>query len=252
MRLLMAFLFLISSAYAQEAAPIKDNSFLVEEAYNQERGVVQHIGVYRADRTLHDGTFVFTQEWPFISSRHQLSYSLPITGASPRLENVILNYRYQLLQQNKIFLAPRLTAILPAHTSSSGIEFNLPLSLELNDSWVMHVNAGGNSISINNDTDAAHARTTSFISGLSFIYLSSTVFNILNEFTYTMAKTHNRESVETVSSFTWNPGVRFAVNFSSGTQLVPGLSFPLQTDGTNSEVGILFYLSFEHPFKKIK
>src|SRR5436190_17719788 len=99
MKYLSAFLLVLSRVYAQEAAPIKDNSFLVEEAYNQERGVVQHIGVFRADRTLHNGTFIFTQEWPFVSNRHQLSYSLPVSRVSQRLqlENILLNYRYQLL-----------------------------------------------------------------------------------------------------------------------------------------------------------
>ena len=39
------FLALTGAAMAEEpeAPPIQDNSFLVEEAYNQERGVVQHI-----------------------------------------------------------------------------------------------------------------------------------------------------------------------------------------------------------------
>ena len=32
---------------ASEAPPIQDNSFLVEEAYNQERGVVQHINTFQ-------------------------------------------------------------------------------------------------------------------------------------------------------------------------------------------------------------
>ena len=30
----------------KETPPIQDNSFLVEEAYNQERGVVQHISTF--------------------------------------------------------------------------------------------------------------------------------------------------------------------------------------------------------------
>lgn len=31
---------------AQEAVPIQDNSFLIEEAYNQESGVVQRISIF--------------------------------------------------------------------------------------------------------------------------------------------------------------------------------------------------------------
>ena len=44
------------------AAAVQDNSFLIEEAYNQEAGVVQHIlNLQRADR---DWFLSFTQEWP--------------------------------------------------------------------------------------------------------------------------------------------------------------------------------------------
>ncbi len=44
--------------------PISDNSFLVEEAYNQESRVVQHISTFSRGS---DGGWIytFTQEWPF-------------------------------------------------------------------------------------------------------------------------------------------------------------------------------------------
>ncbi len=44
-------------AQADEPAPIADNSFLIEEAYNQETGVVQHVGTFVRSRT---GDFEFT------------------------------------------------------------------------------------------------------------------------------------------------------------------------------------------------
>jgi hypothetical protein len=58
------------------AAGIQDNSLLIEEAYNQEAGVVQHIAtLHRPDgRQWH---FNFTQEWPLASQQHQFSYSVP-------------------------------------------------------------------------------------------------------------------------------------------------------------------------------
>jgi hypothetical protein len=256
---LTALLLLFSGAFAQEVAPIRDNSFLVEEAYNQESGIVQHIGLFRTDKQLHNGVFVFTQEWPVISSRHQFSYSLPLSRVSQELhlENILLNYRYQIVQQKEISIAPRLTAILPVHNkglsaSTSGIEFNLPVSSELSDSWVMHVNAGGNFVSEKGDTETTSMKTRASFSGLSFVYLASSVFNIINEFTYAVEKTISGESAVAISSFTWNPGFRFAINLKSGAQLVPGFSLPLQNVDAKSELGLLFYLSFEHSFRKIK
>src|SRR5581483_8134055 len=56
--------------------PIQDNSFLVEEAYNQEAGVVQHISVYSRLWNRKDWSYAFTQEWPGRNPRHQFSYTL--------------------------------------------------------------------------------------------------------------------------------------------------------------------------------
>ncbi|HET7042873.1 MAG TPA: hypothetical protein VFI13_12685, partial [Gemmatimonadales bacterium] len=44
-------------------APLQDNSFLIEEAYNQEHRVLQHISTAE----LHHGSalYSFTQEWPY-------------------------------------------------------------------------------------------------------------------------------------------------------------------------------------------
>ena len=60
---------------------IRDNSFLVEEAYNQEAGVVQHIltGAYAYQQVggsdLDSWNFGFTQEWPLFGQRRQLGYT---------------------------------------------------------------------------------------------------------------------------------------------------------------------------------
>ena len=63
---------LVTPLAAQDApgeAPISDNSFLIEEAYNQEPGVVQHISNFsRADLAARLGPIPFTQEWPFPGS----------------------------------------------------------------------------------------------------------------------------------------------------------------------------------------
>ena len=54
------------------SSPIQDNSFLVEEAYNQEDGVVQHISFFQY---LPSTGWAFTQtdEWPLRTIKHQLS-----------------------------------------------------------------------------------------------------------------------------------------------------------------------------------
>src|SRR5574341_420745 len=97
---------LFSAAAAGGAEPaipidgIADNSFLIEEAYNQEEAVVQHIfnAVYAKDPKRRGWAFNFTQEWPVFSQDHQFSYSIPSyrlreDGEAVRgIGDVLLNY----------------------------------------------------------------------------------------------------------------------------------------------------------------
>src|SRR5258708_3269413 len=62
---------------------IMDYSFLNEEAYNQDPGIVQHIfnAVYSIDDLSQPRQrrtdLSFTQEWPAYGQAHQLSYTVP-------------------------------------------------------------------------------------------------------------------------------------------------------------------------------
>jgi hypothetical protein len=83
-----------------EPVPIQDNSFLVEEAYNQERGVVQHVSTFSRSEGSDGWMYAFTQEWPVRSQFHQLSYTVPIArndvdNGSTGLGDIAINYRYQ-------------------------------------------------------------------------------------------------------------------------------------------------------------
>src|SRR3990172_6374608 len=104
---------------AGETPGIQDNSFLLEEAYNQEAGVVQHISFFERSFDGAGWVYAFTQEWPFRGLRHQVSLTLPIqdTGSagSTGVGDVALNYRYQVLGDGAARLAvtPRLSR--PGH-----------------------------------------------------------------------------------------------------------------------------------------
>lgn len=63
--ILFAVLFLgETSTFSEEAKKIQDNSFLIEEAYNQEPGVVQHIQLFQYLKKSKEWLYTFTQEWP--------------------------------------------------------------------------------------------------------------------------------------------------------------------------------------------
>src|SRR2546423_14123210 len=79
------------------AKGIQDNSFFIEEAYNQEPGVVQHIFNLPIDFTnvAREIGPSFTQEWPVFSQTHQFSYTVPylFTEDDNGMEDMRLNYR---------------------------------------------------------------------------------------------------------------------------------------------------------------
>src|SRR6188472_2431100 len=106
-----------ASGYAQEKKfQITDNSFFVEEAFNQERGIFQNIFIWARSREgLWNGSF--TQEWPAPATTNQFSYTIPFAGggASERFGGVLLNYRCQLLEEGgrRPAFAPRFSVILP-------------------------------------------------------------------------------------------------------------------------------------------
>jgi hypothetical protein len=75
---LLGFAPALLAAQEQPAPGIQDNSFLIEEAYNQEAGIVQHISIFRSYRGTSDFEAAFTQEWPLGGIKHQLSYDLPL------------------------------------------------------------------------------------------------------------------------------------------------------------------------------
>src|SRR5881396_203046 len=79
------------------AKGIQDNSFLVEEAYNQEPGIIQHIinvPAFFASGS-NEISFSFTQEWPIFTQTHQFSYTIPYTFIEREngFEDIRLNYR---------------------------------------------------------------------------------------------------------------------------------------------------------------
>src|SRR5262249_15879466 len=115
---------------------IQNNSFLVEEAYNQEAGVVQHINTWQRSRG-GDLVYPVTQEWPGPGLTHQVRYSVPIQrlDGTTGIGDVALNYRYQWIGDGEAALAvaPRLSVLLPTGdekkdfgSGGTGVQFNLP------------------------------------------------------------------------------------------------------------------------------
>ena len=57
---------------------------------------------------------------------------------------------------------------------------------------------------------------------------------------------------ERVHDVTMNPGVRWSYNLKSGMQIVPGVSIPTGVGPRAGNVGVFFYFSIEHPYRKLE
>lgn len=240
-------------ATAQDKLPIRDNSFLIEEAFNQEKGVVQHINNLLADSRFQHLAYTFTQEWPICSEKHQLSYTIPFLFSDDdfRAGDIFVNYRYQLVQQNHVYLAPRLSAILPTGegkdgNKGTGFQVNIPFSYEWKSRLAFHLNAGSTHFWREGETKAEYTMLSNF--GGSAIWLLHHYINLMSEVLYASAYTGSGTSAEKSETLILNPGIRGAINFKKGLQIVPG--FSTWFDVINHENGFLFYLSLEHPFTK--
>lgn len=254
---------------AQEPqGPIQDNSFLVEEAYNQEPGVVQHINTFMRNRRSGDWQYAFTQEWPVPGLTHQLSYTLPWQrlGASPDggrgLGDVLLNYRYQLLGDGeaRVAMAPRFSLLLPTGdyrqqrgNGALGFQALLPVSVVLTPDWVTHWNLGATYTPGARAADGAKADLTAWTLAQSFVWLAHPNLNAMMEFAFTSGQVvAGPGRTDRADSFYLSPGLRAAINFKNGLQIVPGIAFPIGVGPSKGEKSVFVYLSFEHPMWKAK
>lgn len=244
----------LSAAAEARAQPppfgIVDNSFLVEESFNQDMGTFQHIFTWTRSRS---GEWVasFTQEWPALVTRHQVSYSVPVSGASgsAHLGSVQLNYRYQVLNEGegRPAFAPRVSAILPTGSSADatdrpGLQVNLPISKQ-SGRFYLHANAGLTWLhGVAIDSTRTASLTSPHIAG-SVIWNTRPLLNLLVETVAVFEdRGFGRKTVTTVS-----PGFRGGWNVGE-QQVVVGAAVPVTMSDDGSDAGLLGYVSYELPF----
>jgi hypothetical protein len=249
---------------------IEDNSMFIEEAFNQERAVIQHISNFIFDKT--GFQYVFTQEIPLPSDKHQLSVGLvynslkesPTGAPSPSgFGDMYLNYRPMLMDKTDWALViPRFTVIAPTGNPKYGFgsggwgaQFNLAATKRLNNKINANLNAGFTSIfkedffadnGVGDVVLTAEENHTSFNFGASAIYLLSDRFNFLCEYVAGSNKGFDDigETIKTHNAII-NPGFRFAFNLGV-TQVVPGIGVPFNFhDGEFVSAGAFVYLSIE-------
>jgi hypothetical protein len=274
----------LCSAHAQEEGPehIRDNSFLIEEAYNQEAGVVQHIFNWfptwdETEGSRRDFVFNYVMELPVGSETHQFSFSplnfayfaeQPLIGLPDEQGgwgDTLINYRYQVWTDDPYSLrpavAPRFSLIAPTGdedrglgTGEFGFQFNLPISKEL-DPFAFHFNAGltrnpNVSIALLSGLPSPGRDLRGYNLGGSVIWLATYDLNFLLELLILWDEeldviTGNRDAT---TSVLLDPGVRGALFTGEEVQWVVGLGFPVGLSEDAPDWGVFLYMSVEHIF----
>lgn len=244
-----------AAAADKERGPIQDNSFLIEEAYNQERGVMQTIQTFTRTSGTGEWLYTLTQEFPVPAEKHQLSYTLPLLrneDANRGIGDLAINYRYQLLggADAGVACSPRVSLIAPTGNADRGLgsggwglQVSVPVSAMISSKIVSHTNVGYTS-----EWDIRSGDRQVFLAGQSFIWLVHPSLNVMVEGLLTRG--NGGPDTGRHTDITISPGLRFALDLPHGLQVVPGIAVPLGLGTTSGQRGVFLYLSFEHPFRK--
>ena len=243
---------------APEPFRITDNSFLVEEAFNQEHGIFQN--VFGAARIGGSWSGAFTQEWPLGTQAHQLSYTVSYLQAARHngAGDTLITYRYQATMEGpgRPAFSPRISVVIPTGKShnglgngSAGLQFNLPFSKQTGD-WYWHGNAGLTWLPQAKTPDPARrdSLTSPFLAG-SAIYRVRPMFNLMLESVVTFDETIADIGTVREKGLTLAPGVRAGWDVGD-QQLVAGFAVPMKWSGGGSVSGVFLYFSYELPFLK--
>jgi DtxR family Mn-dependent transcriptional regulator len=238
---------------ATEPFKISDNSFLVEEAFNQEAGIFQNI--FNVARSEQVWASTFTQEWPIASQTHQFSYTLAwANGERFDFGDVLLNYRYQALMEGpgRPAFSPRLSVILPTANDpdvgdSPGLQFNLPFSKQTGDVY-WHWNAGMTWRPSADFGNGSENLASPFFAGSAIARLKP-MFHAMLESVLAYEDLPSIIGTGHERLFTLSPGVRGGWDLGD-KQLILGLAVPVTWAAGGHETAAFFYVSYELPFKK--
>lgn len=129
------------------------------------------------------------------------------------------------------------------------MQTNLPISIQHSSHLASHWNVGATWVPHALNGNQERASTTTFNLGQSIVWLARPRFNVLLETLWTSSESViGAGKVGRWQNLYLSPGVRWAHNFESGLQIVPGVAMPIGVGPSAGEKGLILYLSFEHPF----
>jgi hypothetical protein len=250
---------------------LQDNSFLLNEAYNQDPDVVQHVLTAWRFPNASLWVLTFDDQWPLGSARHQMDVLVPY-GAQGAPDphgfgDLQLGYQYQAKLQGEdsaFSFAPGVKLSLPTGSwtrglglGGPGIILGLPVSRRLSQHMEVHFNLGGSwfpsarTLGTRGETLKGSLATLS--EGASVVVHVTPTLNLSLEAIGGQAQAMGEGGRKWwTNQALLSPGVAYGINFKDGAQLVLGLAVPFGLNRQSTSNSLFLYVSLEHRFRKPK
>lgn len=254
-------------SYAYGHSKIEDISMFIEEAFNQEAGIIQHISNFFFDAE--SFSCFYSQEIPLKDYWLQFSYTIKYsTGKFSGFSDLFINYRPTIwYKKHWALVAPGFTFILPSGDSRKGLgngawggQFILAVTKRISRRTATHWNAGytffRNADRYDYDPFGQPVLTQEKNIGMANIGTSGIWFvlpalNLMLEYQSVFRKDIADDgSLMFTPILTLNPGFRFGFNVCK-VQIVRGIGLPLEyVDGWFGHSWVFGYLSIEPDYNK--
>lgn len=243
---------------------IRDNLFILEEGYIEEPGVYHHRTVTNFFPKARRWAFSLIDDFPPLDKWHQFGITLGLEGArdtGTALRDVLLDYRFQAVGgERPVALDPGLSIVLPTGSVSKGtsrgaigLQFALPVSIEMGRYFVTHLNTGLTWTEGARSPKGRHERALDINAGLALVWQPAYWVNLLVETNYGWTEEVGDDASTHQHSLVISPGVRFAIDPTRTLQIVPGIGAPIQVLPRGERaVGVIVYLSVEHVAFEVK
>ena len=250
---------------------LQDNSFLVNEAYNQDPDQVQHVLTGWHFPTSNVWLLTFDDQWPVGGEKHQMDLYVPY-GAQGAPDphgfgDVQIGYQYQAKLQgagSTFSMAPGVKLSLPTGSWTKGLGLggpgvlvSLPISRRLSQQIEVHFNIGGSwfpsAKTLGGSGETLKGSLATLSEGASIVIHVTPTLNLSLEAVGAQAEALGEKGKKLWGDTAFlSPGVAYAINFKSGAQLTLGASVPFGLNRQSPSSSLFLYVSLEHNFRKHK
>lgn len=242
---------------------LQSNGLLVETAYHQEKGELQH-GFSFSRTNRRNWSTSFGEEIPLNSKKHQLSIEVPaqffknedgVRGAG----DTKIAYSYILVGSNssRLTFSPEVGVWIPTGNyrkelgrGGAGVSVRMPISLILGERIASNTTFEMTFTPKAKNHEGERANLTDYEIGQSFVWFAKPKFNVLVEAVWEREQEVIGDRLrKSEREFYISPGLRWGHQINNFL-IVPKIGFPIGIGSSRSERGIFFGFAVEQSLKK--